>query len=141
MTLQFTLLVEPKSTQHGARAGLRRGKIRFYNDSEKTAYQTQIVLESKHHAPPAPLEGPLQVRYRFFFGRPKSWKPPVKWVHPHSAMPYKVKPDVVNLAKGTEDALTKAGFWVDDKQVVSLTIEKWYVELDPPRIEVTIETL
>jgi Holliday junction resolvase RusA-like endonuclease len=56
-------------------------------------------------------------------------------------MPYKVKPDVVNLAKGTEDALTKAGFWVDDKQVVSLTIEKWYVELDPPRIEVTIETL
>ncbi len=140
MTISFTLLVEPKSCQHGSRVALRRGKIHHYNDAEKVAYQNAIILESKHHAPSKPLDGPLFVRYRFFI-KPKKRKGVC--TNPHEAMPYDVKPDVVNLVKGTEDALTHAGFWKDDKQVVRLHVEKWFVmeEMLPPRIEVTITTL
>lgn len=132
-TIEFTLLVEPKSCQHGSRAGLRGGKIHFYNDSEKVAYQTRIILESKHHAPREPLKGPLAVIYEFYLPRAKSNK--AKTAHG-------VKPDLVNLAKHTEDALTKAGFWEDDKQIVTMTIVKAFTEPElPPRIEVIIHSL
>jgi Holliday junction resolvase RusA-like endonuclease len=133
MTLQFTLLVEPKSVQHGARAGLRRGKIHFYSDSDKVAYQTRILLESKHHAPREPLQGPLGVQYIFHLPRPKSNK---------DEHPYKVPSDLTNLTKGTEDALTKAGFWRDDRQVCAKQeIKRFTADGLPPRIDIVIQSL
>lgn len=129
----MTLLVEPKSVQGGARAGLRNGKIRFYNDSAKKAYQTQIILESKHHAPKTPLTGAISVNYIFWLARAASNS---------DTLPARVKPDVINLAKHTEDALTQAGFWKDDKQIITTTIHKRFTEGGlPPRIEVCITPL
>ena len=129
----MTLLVEPKSVQHGARAAIRRGKVHHYNDAEKVGYQNHIILESKHHAPRIPFKEPLVVEYLFLLPRAKSNE---------DIFPHRIKPDVLNLAKHTEDALTKAGFWVDDKQVIDMSIRKRFVEPGlPPRIEITIKTV
>jgi Holliday junction resolvase RusA-like endonuclease len=38
--------------------------------------------------------------------------------------PHTVKPDIDNLVKLVLDAMTKAGFWKDDSQVVILKAEK-----------------
>lgn len=133
-TIEFTLLVEPKSVQKGARAFVRgNGKIGFFNNSDKNSYQNRVILESKHHAPKEPLKGPLSVAYRFYLPRPKS----VKGGWPHTA-----RFDLSNLLKGTEDALTQAGFWKDDRQVVEVNMMKMYAEEGTPtRIQVSIKPL
>lgn len=62
-----------------------------------------------------PLTGPLGVRMVFTVERPKS----VRRRFPT------VKPDVLKLARSTEDALTGI-VWVDDAQIVREIIEKRY---------------
>ena len=47
-----------------------------------------------------------------------------------------VKPDLDNLAKQLKDAMTRTGFWLDDRQVVRLECAKIYGE--EPRWEVTL---
>lgn len=47
------------------------------------------------------------------------------------------KPDIDNIAKICLDGLNKIAF-VDDSQIVSLIVEKWYCET--PRVEIEIDT-
>jgi Holliday junction resolvase RusA-like endonuclease len=88
-----------------------------------------------------PLAGPLMVAMRFVVTRPaghygsgrnadtlKSSAPD----HPA------VKPDVLKLARSTEDAL-KGIVWRDDSQTVRLVLEKQYGER--PGAEIEIEAL
>lgn len=129
--LRFTLLVEPKSVQHGSRVRVVRGKPHYYNDSEKVAYQDHVILESKHHRPREPMVGPLAVMYRFMLPKPKK---------PTHNFPSGF--DLDNGIKGTQDALTKAGFWVDDQHIVFVTALKVYAEEGtPPRIEISIKKM
>jgi len=108
-------------------------KVVHYTDKKATAFRSQIVEESKHRAPKVPPEGPVHVDYQFFVECPKKYK---------GGEICAQKPDLTNLIKGVEDALTKAGFWRDDKQVVSFSAEKRYAHGDLfPRIEVTITYL
>jgi len=44
--------------------------------------------------------------------------------------------DPDNLAKGVLDAMTEAGVWKDDRQVVLLTVGKRYAEQDGIRVRV-----
>jgi Holliday junction resolvase RusA-like endonuclease len=72
-----------------------------------------------------PFTGPLQVFMVFTFMRPPS-VPRRKRSHPA------VKPDVVKLARATEDALTAAGVWIDDALVVDYgRLAKVYAGEDP----------
>lgn len=81
----------------------------------------------------APLEGPLAVTLTFRLVRPRSWsKRPTK-AYPWPDHPYK-KPDVNNLVKPTEDALTGIA-WMDDAQIVEQHIYKEWAE----RYEVVVE--
>ncbi|MFG1411443.1 RusA family crossover junction endodeoxyribonuclease [Xanthobacter sp. VTT E-85241] len=44
--------------------------------------------------------------------------------------------DVDNLAKSVLDAMTQAGCWRDDRQVVRLSVAKGYAELDSVQVRV-----
>ncbi len=93
------------------------------------------------YGPNEPLEGPIAVELIFKFERPsshtgsrgqrlKAWRsfPP--------------KNDVDNLAKGVLDAMTKAGVYQDDDQIVELSVRKGYVDYgQPSRIEVRVQPL
>lgn len=66
------------------------------------------------------LDGALVVRLMFSLPRPVSISA--------TKRPYPiVKPDVDNLVKPTQDALTDAGVWKDDALVISSVISKAYV--------------
>lgn len=70
------------------------------------------------------LEGPIEVAIRFRLPRPASVKIAKR---PFPA----VKPDVDKLLRNTLDALTQAGIYRDDAQVVDLYVEKRYATDDP----------
>ena len=129
MVISFTIPVAPISVQHGARANFRAR--RFYTDSTKKRYTDAIIAEVAHHVPEKPLTGPLEVEYRFYIERPESVT---------SFTAEGASCDWDNLSKGTQDALSKAKLWKNDKQIVHAEVWKLYAEPDLfPRIEVTIK--
>ena len=68
-----------------------------------------------------PLDGPVEVEIVFVFERPKSVKR--DWMT--------VKPDIDKLVRAIFDAVSDAGVWFGDQQVVRLICQKRYVsELD-----------
>lgn len=62
----------------------------------------------------APLDGPLSVSMVFTLRKPSS-APKGRQTWPQR------KPDLAKLARSTEDAITDAGLWGDDAQVVEYT--------------------
>ena len=107
---------------------------------EKTRVAEREFLALAAHAlPVAPLTGPLRVWLAFFVSRPRT--KPKWWQAAAVANPPRVWPrgrDVDNLAKQALDAMN-GRFFVDDRQVVSLTATKEYS--DRPRTAVVIEEL
>ena len=76
--------------------------------------------------PHEPFSGPVEVSIVCHFARPQSQLR--KDGSPKPSAPLYPRPDVDNLAKAVLDALTDAGAWGDDSQVVSLKItKKWSV--------------
>jgi Holliday junction resolvase RusA-like endonuclease len=76
------------------------------------------------------VTGPLCVTIYNVATRPKS----TKLAYP--------KPDVDNYAKSVMDAMTKAGLWEDDSQVVLLTSGKrWTEPTEAAHIRVTLQPL
>ena len=63
-----------------------------------------------------PFDGPLEMVVTFTLPKPKT----VKRDYPH------VRPDLDKLIRSTKDALTSAGVYGDDGQVVELTARKVY---------------
>jgi crossover junction endodeoxyribonuclease RusA len=68
-----------------------------------------------------PALGPVEISIAFLFNRPKSVNP--------AKRPYMtVAPDLDKTIRSTLDALTAAGVWKDDSQVVRVTAWKRYAE-------------
>lgn len=84
------------------------------------------------------LRGPLIVTMRFYVPRPKwhfgSGRNAGQIKPKAPAFPI-TKPDVLKLARGTEDACTNV-IWADDAQTHSLILSKQYGE--PARVEIEI---
>jgi len=67
------------------------------------------------HAPSEPMSGPLSLIITFTFRCRKGGKPDG----------YKTtRPDLDNLLKLVQDAMTKCGYWQDDSQIVILSASK-----------------
>ena len=74
----------------------------------------------------APMQGPLAVEMIFGLARPKS--APKKRIYPDR------KPDLSKLVRSTEDALTDAGIWGDDAQVVRCEAAKTFAGAGMPLV-------
>jgi Holliday junction resolvase RusA-like endonuclease len=75
-----------------------------------------------------PLDGPLSVSMTFTLARPTGLVKRLRWrdrLVPARHSPWR-RPDLTKLARSTEDALTAAGVWLDDAQIISLHLSKTY---------------
>lgn len=87
------------------------------------------------------LDGPLAVRFRFYLARPQghygTGSNALRIKDSAPALPI-VRPDVLKLSRGVEDALTDI-VWHDDAQIVDEYLEKHYG--DPERVEIEVEQI
>jgi len=97
------------------------GKVRPWREAVK--YAALAAIEEAGHVP---WSSPLNVEMHFTLPRPKSaprWR-----VFPDR------RPDLSKLIRSTEDALTDAGVWHDDAQVVGCQAYKFYVGYQLPEV-------
>lgn len=97
------------------------------------AYRQAIALVAKTAGwAEGPASGPLAVEIDAWFRRLPSHLTAAGQVRP-KAPAWPPRADVDNLAKGVLDAITDSGaFWVDDDQVVELTVRKAYARPGSP---------
>ena len=88
-----------------------------------------------------PFDGPVAASYRFFFARPKSHYGTGKnatTLKESAPERHVQRPDVVNLVKCMEDALTGI-VWRDDSRVAELDAVKFWADKDS--VEITVMKL
>lgn len=134
--------------------GMRAGHAVLVESSEKVGPWRKAVVAAASNAiiieaAIAPggfkaFSGPLRVYMTFYLVRPKNHYRVGKFAHllrDASPVHPTVYPDVSKLARSTEDALTDAGVWLDDAQVVAYAIlDKRYATTENmPGAVITIE--
>lgn len=123
-------MIPPTVTHQEKRVGVRNGKPYFYEDERLKDAREKLTAKLYAHIPKAPLTGPVRLI--------------TKWGFPlcadHKNGEYKItKPDTDNLQKLLKDVMTTLHFWVDDAQVCSEVIEKFWT--DVPGIWLRIEKI
>lgn len=119
IALSLFLQPVPASRPRVTRWGVYYGKT--YKTWMKAAEEAIPAAES-------PMDGPLEVWVRFVISKPKTSKR--EWP----------RGDVDNYEKSIYDALTKAGYWHDDDQIVTAHIIKEFArDGEEPATHVHIE--
>lgn len=124
----FLPMVPPTKTAQEKRWKCVKGKPVGYMPEELKAAYVKIRDAAAAYKPEVRWDGPLMLLVQWCF--------PADEKHPRGSWRTS-KPDTDNLQKMLKDALTEAGFWVDDCLVVNETVQKFY--LDTPGIYVRIE--
>jgi Holliday junction resolvase RusA-like endonuclease len=120
--LSFRVSGEPKA-QPRPRAVARGGFARVYNPDTADAWKAAVQQAGSSKCPKQPFTDALAVRIVFYMPRPQRL---MRKADPNGLMPFTSKPDIDNLAKSTLDAMTSAGWWIDDAQIVHLHCTKIY---------------
>lgn len=123
--------------QGKARPRFARG--RTYTSQQTLDYEALILwtYRNKYNVDTMGTDAPLKMNIKAYFKVPKSETRPMKEYLRDKHYPH--KPDVDNIAKIVMDALNKIAY-LDDNQVVSLNVEKWYTD-EEERVEIEIEEI
>ena len=89
--------------------------------SPKTYWWHKVYHAARLARPKPMFEGPIKILVKFFMPRPAYVKKTEIW--------HGKRPDIDNILKGFLDAVTKAGWWLDDGQVADIRISKRYAPL------------
>lgn len=135
----ITLTIYGEPIAKGRPRFTMRGRYPIAYTPKKTRVAEQeIIKQILPHKPKELLTTPIDITIKFYLSIPKCKSK--KFIE--DALLGKIrpdkKPDIDNLIKTILDALNTI-FFEDDKQIVSLSAEKWYS--DNPRTEITIREL
>jgi len=81
-----------------------------------------------------PVSGAVELQLVFYLDRPSTIS---RKKRPHPIVP----PDIDKLVRGVGDALSDAGVWGDDSQVVKLVAFKRYADSHNTGVFISVETL
>lgn len=132
---QFYLHFEtmPKGTSQQKGVQIRNGKAHYFKKGNVAEAEAEFLAQLIPHRPKKPSERPIRLTVWFAFDtkNKKLWRQsfPVDdetmWA---GCAPKPTRPDTDNYIKLFKDCMTKAGFWLDDAQVVDEHIVKTYAE-------------
>ena len=125
----FMTMIPPTSTHQEKKVRVVNGKPVFYEPAELKEARAKLMTHLAGHRPNVPYNQGVRLI--------------VKWCFPRGAREdgtYRItKPDTDNLQKLLKDVMTDLSFWVDDAQVASEIVEKFWAEI--PGIYIRIEEL
>lgn len=132
--ITFTVHVIPVAKGR-PRIGRVAGRPMAFTPAKTRQAEADFIALADPHAPPAPLQGPIDIRLVFVLPIPQSR--PAWWKMAAAAgrvYPAK-KPDLDNLVKLVLDSFNRSGrWWRDDAQVVEVQAGKSYG--DTPQTQV-----
>ncbi len=113
----FMAMRVPTATHQEHKVSVVHGKPQFYEPQDVKDARQSYMAHLAPYAPQEPWEGPIRLEVKFLYQDEKllsewTWKT--------------TKPDTDNMIKLLKDCMTRTGFWVDDCQVVSEQVEKFY---------------
>lgn len=138
MSVMFSIPGEPQGKARARVVRTKTGKSVSYTPNKTAAYEELVrrCYRNQMGGYKFPPDSPLCVEIAAFFSIPQSKSKRVKeQMREGKILPTK-KPDADNIAKIICDALNGVAY-ADDKQIISLTIEKGY-SLEP-KVIVEIE--
>ena len=137
MNIIFVVEGQPKA-QPRAKACLRGGHVHMYTPTSAKEWKS-LIIDGAQRAdgfPREPYTGPVAVSLTFFMKRPQTL---CRKKDPEYPIYCPKKPDLDNLVKAVYDALTNAGLWKDDSQVVLSDACKMYAAKgDGPEAIITV---
>ncbi len=142
--LAFTVIGKPQPA--GSKKGYvnpKTGKV-IITDAAKGSrpWKQQVAGEALASTNGTPFAGPVQLTLLFFVARPKSHYGTGRnagTLKPTAPRYPTTRPDATKLLRAVEDALTDAGVWGDDAQVVEQFVRKRYGS--PERVEIGVSSL
>ena len=127
----FKAIDPPTSTAQMKQVRVVKGKPIFYDPPAVKAARNMLTAHLAIHKPDKPMTGPVSLRVLWLFPKGKS----------HKNGEWRItKPDTDNLQKLLKDCMTRCGFWKDDAQVVSETVEKRWAD-DPCGLYIGVNEL
>lgn len=115
----------------------RRGVI--YTPPGANAWRAAVVAAGEAVRPTAPLAGPVRVAVSLRMARPISATAKSRR---HERPIRQGTGDLDNHAKSVLDALTRAGWWLDDAQVVELVVTKrWTLGAELPGATISVASV
>jgi Holliday junction resolvase RusA-like endonuclease len=122
-----TPLPQPRPATQVRRSKAGKAFAHIYTPSRIEPWRKAIRLFATAKVPAAPLRCPVKVEIAIALEREKQMAGP-GWPADLMHADNLGSGDVDNFAKPILDVMTEMGFWVDDAQVVSLSVRKFYVE-------------
>lgn len=107
-----------------------------YKSESQKANERTLEAFLLPHRPKTPLSGPLELSFCATFPVPMSWTKKLREEALRGKMWHMARPDADNLAKQLKDAMTRLGFWQDDRQVAACHMEKRYGDRGQWRVSV-----
>lgn len=118
-----------------------RGRMVHSNAADLLPWRAHVSAVADQHVPPMwDHTGPMKVEATFWLPRPKAHYRANGQLKPAPWWPVGRVGDLDKFVRALLDALTDAGVWGDDSQVVQLTAEKRYDD-GPGRLTCTITRL
>lgn len=142
----------PGSQGHKVAGITRGGKsyVRESNNARLRAWKTEVRQAAMHALKQSATggfsQGPVLVHMTFYLRRPlghyriKAGKPSTE-LKPSAPKWPAGKPDRSSLQRSTEDAMTEAGVYRDDSQIVAGLVEKRYADDRPAGASIYVESL
>ncbi len=115
--IEFEVWGLPRA-QLAPRAYIRGKHADVYDPRVSKDWKDLVVRQIGIHRPPRPWEGPIRLSLEFRLPMPKGWPKYRKKLVEEGGVIYHVsRPDLEQYTKPIKDAMTVAGFWVDDSQI------------------------
>lgn len=138
MKVKFVVPGEPKGKGRPRFQRVGAKGVRTYTPDTTATYENLVKVMYFNAAGNLTLTGPLSIRIDAFFPIPKSASKIKRSLMLEQTVRPTVKCDADNIAKIVLDGLNEVAF-ADDKQVVQMTVLKWYAE--EPKVVVSIGEL
>ena len=135
--MKFTIPIVPKA-QERDRITARGGFARSYKSKTQKLVEDKLLSLLMLHKPTEPMLRAVNLKVKVYLSIPKSKSRKWRLMALQGIIRPTTKPDCSNIIKNLEDVMNEV-FFHDDRQIVDLSISKYYGDI--PHWEIELEEI